>query len=630
MTFRQKTPSEANVENSDTFQASLSETSSRRRQKETLNACKEIHGDQKGKKSSALAGMWVTLVNKSSTDTLKDFLSNSETVNKKIMPSIVKSETELYQSGNDNICRSLKILYEGGLLTKEKYKSVCRNILAIVPNSSNVFNPKLLYYDKLIAFIKSANNVDNIRDFSAEFCQEYDKLEEQVPGSYRELGNFLVVLAELYIVVDQTLPQPFLHHFGSTPYHFRIALGADGAPFGKDDEATAWLISFLNVGKHVQSQNDNFLLCGANCSETHMSMQRYARKLVSDIAYIEKQTYKIKGFDVKFTVDLLPSDMKWLSFMGGELNNAAYYFSPFGDVNNDNKMASNGSLGEDASCTWHPWVYNDRIKVAEKVTLKKGKLESKKISEATKRNQVLNYIREQGSRQESEPIIGKLIDHGLAEPLHNANNAWGYMHLLILEIALSKSKIAANFIDVDSLPNDAPFFLYLVALKEQLKATRLFKKVKKWFSEGRKRSFAYRFTGKETKIFCHKFMFLIACLRNDSDSPETKLRLAAIAYCCLQLRDAISYFSRVNIDQAGIDRCKKACQYFYNANMLLFNNITPTIWTIGYAIPRHTQILFDKYGLGLGLNSMQGREAKHVRLAQYARHSTKSIYGSQA
>ena len=149
MTFRQKTPSEANVENSETFQASLSETSSRRRQKETLNACKEIHGDQKGKKSSALAGMWVTLVNKSSTDTLKDFLSNSETVSKKIMPSIVKSETELYQSGNDNICRSLKILYEGGLLTKEKYKSVCRNILATVPNSSNVFNPKLLYYDKL-------------------------------------------------------------------------------------------------------------------------------------------------------------------------------------------------------------------------------------------------------------------------------------------------------------------------------------------------------------------------------------------------------------------------------------------------------------------------------------------------
>ena len=31
-----------------------------------------------------------------------------------------------------------------------------------------------------------------------------------------------------------------------------------------------------------------------------------------------------------------------------------------------------------------------------------------------------------------------------------------------------------------------------------------------------------------------------------------------------------------------------------------------------------------KFGMGLGVNSMQGREVKHVRLAQYAKHSTKS------
>lgn len=120
-------------------------------------------------------------------------------------------------------------------------------------------------------------------------------------------------------------------------------------------------------------------------------------------------------------------------------------------------------------------------------------------------------------------------------------------------------------------------------------------------------------------------MYLITCLRCDSDSPETKLRLEAIAYCCLQLRDAISFFSRVHIEEAEIVQCKNACQHFFNANVLFFNSITPTIWTIGYAIPRHMQILFDKYSLGLGLNSMQGREAKHVRLAQYARHSTKSM-----
>jgi len=37
----------------------------------------------------------------------------------------------------------------------------------------------------------------------------------------------------------------------------------------------------------------------------------------------------------------------------------------------------------------------------------------------------------------------------------------------------------------------------------------------------------------------------------------------------------------------------------------------------------HTmQILFNKYSLGIGINSMQGREAKHVKLSQYAHHAS--------
>ena len=72
---------------------------------------------------------------------------------------------------------------------------------------------------------------------------------------------------------------------------------ADGAPFRKDDEATAWLVSFINAGKHIQSENDNFLICGANCSESHKSMQNYAKKLMHDIAHIESTTYNIQGFN---------------------------------------------------------------------------------------------------------------------------------------------------------------------------------------------------------------------------------------------------------------------------------------------------------------------------------------------
>ena len=57
------------------------------------------------------------------------------------------------------------------------------------------------------------------------------------------------------------------------------------------------------------------------------------------------------NFQVKFSIDLVPADMKWLAHIAGELNSAAYYFSTFGNVNNDTKLMINGSLGEDESCT---------------------------------------------------------------------------------------------------------------------------------------------------------------------------------------------------------------------------------------------------------------------------------------
>lgn len=41
-------------------------------------------------------------------------------------------------------------------------------------------------------------------------------------------------------------------------------------------------------------------------------------------------------------------------------------------------------------------------------------------------------------------------------------------------------------------------------------------------------------------------------------------------------------------------------------------------------IPYHTDLLYRKFGVGLGINSMQGREAKHVRISQYAKHATLS------
>ena len=82
-----------------------------------------------------------------------------------------------------------------------------------------------------------------MKSFS-DFCQaEGVDNCDPVNNAYRELNEFLLVLAELYIEIDQLMENnSYLMKFGSEEYKFFVAIEADGAPFGKHDEATAWLL----------------------------------------------------------------------------------------------------------------------------------------------------------------------------------------------------------------------------------------------------------------------------------------------------------------------------------------------------------------------------------------------------
>ena len=352
--------------------------SASRRKQETLGACGELHGATDTDQSPAFDGMWATLINGSSPLRLASYISYSAKARKKVLPVVVKKEINQFAASKDNLKRSIKVLYSGGLLSKEKYKSIRTNLT--MTNSStakgkcsikimpSVSLPKLVPYNKLINYIKTIDFNVNTIDMAPEFCTGLPNSEE-VNGAYRELEEFILKLAEMFIVIDQALgSKSFFNHLGSDKYHFKLATGADGAPFGKDDEATAWLISCLNVASHIATPNRNFLIAGANCSETHVCMQRYARKLVNDMNSMTSKSYKVMDFDVKVSFELLPSDMKWLAFMGGELSNAAFYFSPFGNVNDDTKSTVNGTLGKGGQNTWQPWPYDKRLEIAAKVS----------------------------------------------------------------------------------------------------------------------------------------------------------------------------------------------------------------------------------------------------------------------
>lgn len=625
---RKNHPTSLSADNSEEFGSPSAKRSCQRRRKETLEMCGEIHAGSSKSKGPALDGLWLTLVKQATPATLVNYVGKSRKMKTKVIGKIVKEDIAIFEESTANKLRSLKVLYSKGLMSKEKYKSVrlslstmsstgnCKRTgLKFMPNAPV---PKLLPYAKLIDYVNSIN-IGNVHDFCADFCYNLDD-DEKANGAYRDVEEFLVELADMYICLENSNTLELVNF--EEPNHFRIAIGADGAPFGKDDEATAWLLSFLNSGERIASVNENFILCGANCSESHPAMLRYAEKLISDLTSIEKSTYILPGSKtkVKFSVELVPSDMKWVSTFSGELSNAAHYFSPFGNVSEDDKCIVNGSLGPGDDCTWKPWVYAERLAVASKVNAKKEELAQSKLAESTKRTKLLAYIKSLKSRQEFVPYLQQLVDKVYAEPLHCANNAWQQLHEIMLSHANDKSGLPSTFTDPSKLP-ECPLASHLATLKE-IRASRLYKKVRKWISQGRKGSLSYRFTGKETKLLSQKFMCLVKAISSQQDTPLQCLMVNTFAFVGLQLRNATSRFTRICIDATVLQELKNSCRNYFNACSILLDKVTPTVWTVGYAIPFHAELLFKKFGFGLGINSMQGREAKHIRISQFSKHAT--------
>ena len=209
--------------------------------------------------------------------------------------------------------------------------------------------------------------------------------------------------------------------------------------------------------------------------------------------------------------------------------------------------------------------------------------------------------------------------------LHLANNNWQFLFTELLTYAIySKTVIPSSAKKITDLPKSCYLREFLLCLKKKVKANRLYKSILRWFRESRKSgiAFHFRFTGQETRLMCNGFSKLVkVLLPNDVDYYED-LIIYAIAYMAVNLRDAVSIFSRItDMKQELLAKLNRCCVNYFNA-AALFLRITVSVWTVGYTVPVHAKKLFEKFKTGLGLNTMQGREAKHQRLAEYAKNTT--------
>ena len=115
--------------------------------------------------------------------------------------------------------------------------------------------------------------------------------------------------------------------------------------------------------------------------------------------------------------------MKMLAFLGGELTNAAYFFTTFANVNRDDKNDISKKLSLKGDFAWKPFTYEKRIADSAKVASKKSELHKKNMKECMFRQNLTSFIgKSLKSRQQEIPLVGKYIDKTYCEPLHLKNN----------------------------------------------------------------------------------------------------------------------------------------------------------------------------------------------------------------
>ena len=193
--------------------------------------------------------------------------------------------------------------------------------------------------------------------------------------------------------------------------------------------------------------------------------------------------------------------------------------------------------------------------------------------------------------------------------------------------AIAKSALGDDIFNFEAVPCSSVFYKFICVLKQKCQLSHLANKIIHWFNETKVKGskFNYRFTGRDSWMFLHNFMYLMSdCLELPKDYLRQKFRMHVFAYIALQLRNAVSLFSRMTTSDSEIQDLTVICRNYYRANALFIGKVTSTVWTVGHVIPVHTQDVKSKYGKGLAVNSMEAHEAKHIAILQYARNSTYS------
>ena len=190
---------------------------------------------------------------------------------------------------------------------------------------------------------------------------------------------------------------------------------------------------------------------------------------------------------------------------------------------------------------------------------------------------------------------------------------------MVLKYVLAYTNVS-SYESVNDTRVTSCFKWYYQTVRFTLKATRLAKKVRKWFCDDRlkNKELEYRVTGKESLTMCHQFMTLLSALELEDDQPVHIFALHLFATIAVNLRDSVSVFSRIKkVTDEEVMILTVVTRNYFRACALF----SSTTWTIGHCVPANTKQIKQELGVGFGVNTMEGRESKHVSVARFAQNT---------
>lgn len=590
--------------------------SKQRRRNETYFMGSRIHGATKANKKPLLNGLLDALSAKFSLKELANEIVNKKPVlTAKISEFTVKNQWKNYQNSSPNMMRSLKVYYCHNVMGKRKYISIRK--ANKVTGMSN--------------FVPYKNLAQHIRNIDIGDILDVKSLDSSIDdcGFYRDIKKYCLDLAKLYLHVNDKrldkLVYPLAGKRNLASKVMLLSIGGDGAPL----VGTVFLLSFINIKRRIASSFENFLIFGCNSEETSLTVKLYLKTLVEDIKYLESKVFEVEVNQVKhlieFKLAMLPNDMKFLSFLAGELGNQATYFTTFADISKHDAVNYKKEFTMDGTEFAKPFTYEHRLKAASAVVKKKEIIEKTNKATSTKRTELTKYIAKLKSRQEFVPLIGPYIDIARCEPLHLKNNVAKELFEKLFNVVLVEAQISPNTSFLEISENNV-LKKFLLMVKTKMNCNQLFKKLKQWINESKTKlnatAFSFRFRGHESYSYIKKFQILILAVKEWTNSTLHS-RLMQIFYQSLAFRELVSLSTRiVDFDDEYINDFEVAGRKLFCSCSIHDARISPSCWVLCNVAPSHAADILNTYGFGLGINTMEGREQKHQQIKRYSDNST--------